>query len=235
MYSPSRRRRWRPSRMIAWSSNSRRTLPTKRSARSCWITQVAVGCSVMLQCTISRRPCPVRQPAQARDSHAHKSRSAAAAHLLGKHLPGDAAPENEEDAGQSSSVRNRRPPALRTSPPLREQRRDPRPQPVAHQRRRHVATSLVYNGAISRPVSGCGFVRRSKPRDPQLAKDRHCSWLCLTRRADGCWMTRLRTEVVCQDRCHERRNNGKCTVRELNEVLDHLILEQHKKHVDHNQ
>ena len=64
-------------------------------------------------------------------------RQPAAAHLLGEHLPGDAAPEHEENAGQHGSVRKRGPPALRTAPPPWKQRRDPRPQPVAHQRRRH--------------------------------------------------------------------------------------------------
>lgn len=66
---------------------------------------------------------PIAQPAPAR--HA-----AAAAHLLGQHLPRDARLQNEEDAGQGSTVGQARSAALRFRRLRRQQRLYHRPERI---------------------------------------------------------------------------------------------------------
>src|SRR4051794_25461595 len=57
----------------------------------------------------------------------------AAAHLLREHLPGDAALQHEQDAGQGGAVLDRRPAALRAWRPRREERSEQGPEGVRNQ------------------------------------------------------------------------------------------------------
>src|SRR5262249_6867068 len=71
-------------------------------------------------------PLPVPEPAPA--GHAGP-----AAHLLREHLPGDAAPQDEDDAGQAGPVVHRRPAPLAGASPVRRPERVGDP-PLNHPR-----------------------------------------------------------------------------------------------------
>src|SRR3954447_17058287 len=76
---------------------------------------------------------PVPEPSPA--GHA-----GAAAHLLREHLPGDAALQHEQDAGQSGAVLDRRAAALRTWRARREERSEQGPEGVGNQGCSHAPT-----------------------------------------------------------------------------------------------
>ncbi len=75
---------------------------------------------------------PVAQPSPA--CHARPT-----AHLLGEHLPGDAALQNKQDAGQRRPVWDRWPTAFRLRPLRRQQRFDQGPQFIRYKRIGHAA------------------------------------------------------------------------------------------------
>src|SRR5215217_2161097 len=98
-------------------------------------------------------PLPVAQPPPA-------THPAAAAHLPRQHLPGDAALEHEQDAGQRRAILDRRTAALRARPMGREQGAEEGPERVGNEGCRHApaggnpTTSLLPSEGSVRP-SNC--------------------------------------------------------------------------------